>query len=431
MTWALSFEAPGRWHGRDGNGTASVSAFIFRHGKAAYLPSHTGASVKCAPNSEAQARKGGICVIYDTADIDLLRLAGTVKNLPTDLPIYFQCDTLSPSKIHLMRQVHLLAENRNHLSFSLTPQGYAVLQALGYQYTADTRQPALAKLERRLQSARATMLFYRAGFNVYVDRIADLAESPSYLPSNALRRDTTSSTTRVFGGARYVGIAHDTGSAYLAHYIDDAMMYFSSEMRMFNTVTAPYACRPAVLYLHTNYLNAVHLLTGHKAFARAKNRGSDAATYRVAAERTEYPLHIIETTDVGARQLLMLRKQDYRARLTQYALQSEQYLPPLDDAPMLDALLGMTPMIVCVDMDLTRIRAAVKYARKRGLPSLAVVALPRQLDALALWFEDLYPIELYAIEETALEEIFPELALHDAQALPCMDKGGSHFLAVQ
>lgn len=370
-------------------------------------------------------------MIYDTADIDLLRLVGTVKNLPTDLSTYYQCITLSPLKINLMRQIQLIAENRNHLSFSLTPQGYAVLHTLGYQYTADTRQPALVKLERRLQSARVTALFYRTGFHVYTDKVADLAESPSYLPSNALRRDTAASTTHVFGGVRYVGIAHDINAAYLAHYIDDAMMYFSSEMRMFNTVIVPYACRPAVLYLHTSYLNAIQLLTGPKAFVRAKNRGSDAATYRIAAERTECPLHIVETTDVGAQQMLMLREKDYRARITQYALQSEQYLPAPADAPMLDAFLGMTPLIVCVDMDLTRMRAAVKYVRKHGFPVLAVVALPRQLDALALWFEDLYPIELYAIEETAWQELFPELTLYDARVLPYMDKGGMNFLSVQ
>ena len=73
--------------------------------------------------------------------------------------------------------------------------------------------------------------------------------------------------------------------------------------------------------------------------------------------------------------------------------------------------MGPTPFLSCVDMDVTRIRQAVRYAKACGFPTITAVALPCQLNALALWFADLYPIELYAIEQSELERLFPEVTM--------------------
>ena len=67
------------------------------------------------------------------------------------------------------------AENRNHLSISLTPKGAALLNHLGWPVTLDAKQPARNKLERRLQSAWIAALFYRAGFDVFNNKVSNLA----------------------------------------------------------------------------------------------------------------------------------------------------------------------------------------------------------------------------------------------------------------
>lgn len=107
----------------------------------------------------------------------------------------------------------------------------------------------------------------------------------------------------------------------------------------------------------------------------------------------------------------------YRQRVAKYALQDD-FLPAPDDAPALDAMMRLTPFLTCVDMDVTRIRQAVRYAKARGFHTIAAVALPCQLNALALWFADLYPIELYAIEQSELECLFPEVIIRDIPISP-------------
>ena len=359
-------------------------------------------------------------LIYDSADIALLRFAAAVKNIPPDLQYHLSSRVWNREHIHTLCTQKLLAENRNHLSISLTLKGAAVLNQLGWLVTLDAKQPARNKLERRLQSAGIAALFYRAGFDVFNNKVTDLALPETYLPANALRRDTTAATTRVFAGVRYMGVAHSAERLLLAHYVDGGYMYITSEMRMFNTMTMAVsnACIPTVVYCGLCYDDLARLLTGASAFAPAKRRGSDAVTYRVGAERTQYPLFLIETTNTGAFQLaLIARVPDYRQRVAEYALQHD-FLPPPDDAPALDAMMGRTPFLTCVDMDVTRIRQAVRYAKARGFPTIAAVALPCQLNALELWFADLYPIELYAIEQSELERLFSEVAIRDISISP-------------
>ncbi len=370
-------------------------------------------------------------MIYDVSDIELLRFIAAAKNIPLDLHHALKLDIWAQDHIKTLCCQELIVENRNHLSYSLTTKGAALLHKLGFPFVLDTKQPARNKLDRRLQSAWIVALFYRMGFDVFNDRITDLAEVHTYLPSNALRRDASAGTTHVFAGVRYMGIAHGEKEMLLAHYIDDGYMYITSEMRIFNTVTAPYHSSPAVIYCGFSYEEIIKLLTGTHAFLPAKRRGSDAVTYRIGAERTQYPLYIAETTDTGAFQLAMITTvSDYRQRIAEYALQAS-YAPRPEDAPMLDAMMGNIPFMVCVDMDITRMRQAVDYAKGRGFTVIAIVALPRQLNALESWFEEMFSIELYVIEQLELEQLFSEMILRRDLTYPYETSEGCRYVVVE
>lgn len=97
----------------------------------------------------AWARKENT-LIYDSADIALLRFAAAAKNIPPDLQYHLSSRVWDREHIHTLCAQKLLAENRNHLSISLTPKGAALLNHLGWPVTLDAKQPARNKLERRL-----------------------------------------------------------------------------------------------------------------------------------------------------------------------------------------------------------------------------------------------------------------------------------------
>lgn len=368
-------------------------------------------------------------MLYDLADIMALRFAGHVRNIPIELPQSFHGNIFSEETLLALCRQKVLTENRNHRSYSLTPAGIALLEHLGYTYQLDSRQPAQAKLERRLMSAAVSALFCRAGFNVFLDKLEGLTSELTYLSSAVLRRDPSSAASRVFAGVRFTGIAHAHKRALLIHYIDDGFMYFTSEMRMFHGAVSALSCPFGVVYTGKSYEQITQLLTASKAFSKSKSRAGDALTYRIAAERTMCPLYLVEATETGARHLMLLQQKGYRAKIANYALQ-EQYLPPPQDAPMLDAMMGGTPFLVCVDMDIQRIRASCRYARANGYTELAAVALPAQIGALARWMEDMFPCELYAIEESALLSIYPELTLQETEREPVLQRGGGCYVPV-
>ena len=70
---------------------------------------------------------------------------------------------------------------------------------------------------------------------------------------------------------------------------------------------------------------------------------------------------------------------DYRRKLTQAALKG-QYRPPPDDAPEWDATFQGVPFLMAADMDLRRINAAIRAARNRGFPQIAMAALEGQAE---------------------------------------------------
>lgn len=209
-------------------------------------------------------------MLYDLADIMALRFAGHVRNIPIELPQSFHGNVFSEETLLALCRQKVLAENRNHRSYSLTPAGIALLEHLGYTYQLDSRQPAQAKLERRLISAAVSALFCRAGFNIFLDNLEGLTSELSYLSSAVLRRDPASTASRVFAGVRFTGIAHAHRSSLLVHYIDDGFMYFTSEMRMFHGAVSALSCPFGVVYTGKSYEQITQLLTASKAFSKSK-----------------------------------------------------------------------------------------------------------------------------------------------------------------
>ena len=67
-------------------------------------------------------------MIYDVSDIELLRFTAAAKNIPLDLHHALKLDIWAQDHIKTLCCQELIVENRNHLSYSLTTKGAALLQ---------------------------------------------------------------------------------------------------------------------------------------------------------------------------------------------------------------------------------------------------------------------------------------------------------------
>ena len=102
-------------------------------------------------------------------------------------------------------------------------------------------------------------------------------------------------------------------------------------------------------------------------------------TYGGAYRCLQLPVHLLSCDATGAVQLQIMAAPDYRARLTKAALKN-QYRPPPDDVPEWDAMFQGVPFVLAADMDLRRINAAIRAARNRGFPQIAMAALEGQAE---------------------------------------------------
>lgn len=309
-------------------------------------------------------------MLLDNKDLDLLCFTGIVRNLPCDMSSFLS-DIFSQKRADALCKMGLLIKNRNKLSYSLTLEGVALISVFGFDYPLSDTTPSSQKLKRRLEASNTAALFYEGGFNIFSDNLFSLDTPNTYLLSSSFRNGN--SQTRVFSGARFTGIARNEHNGFLVHYIDEGKMYFTNEMRLFNNAIMTHKCKPNVIYTGHSLSEILKYLTSQSAFTKAKRNKNDAVTYRIALERTTYPLHIIECSHKGAFQLRLMSCPDYRNQIVEYAFSQSV---TQNENTVIDAEINGEMFAVGVDLDLTRLKKATELASKSGRTSLSVIALP-------------------------------------------------------
>ena len=369
-------------------------------------------------------RRKEIKMLYDEQDLWLLRYVGWMKNIPQELQNRFAASELSPQTVGPLMRQGLLRTNRAGTSICLALAGKNLLKGLGYYVSDEIRQPSKDKLLRRHHAAEAAFLFHRAGLDIFAESPAQLENQMTYLTSAAVRRKPDSSSTHLFGGSRFTGIARMGGNAFLAEYLDNGSMCFSTELRLFQNVISPFSCTPAVVYLERTARDAIDaLLYCNERKAEQKKRG-DMADYAQALARLSYPVYIVPCSDEGAVQLRMLAEKEYRYILTKYLL-GDRYVPPPKHSSF-DAFLDGRPFVSLADLDLKRLSRAIAEAQRSGYPSMSIAALPSQLAAIDLWRPILdFPLELF---EVYLSDLYALFGMPAAPASPTpFCRGGVGF----
>ncbi len=84
-------------------------------------------------------------MLFDCSDIDLLRLTGFLKNLPTGQEQRYSLRLLTPSVLGPLQEYGYLGLTRNGLSYSLKSAGYDFLRSLGFDYPRTNASPPICR----------------------------------------------------------------------------------------------------------------------------------------------------------------------------------------------------------------------------------------------------------------------------------------------
>ena len=366
-------------------------------------------------------------MIFDTAEIELLRLTGWFKGVPSDLSGRFDSSIFSPARIEALENLHLLYHARERRQYRLTPLGWEFLAEIGFLYPRDAKYVSdPIKTRRREQAAKVMLTFHRAGFDVFRDWLEDLGKSGVFLSTEAMQRSLRRQNTKVWNGLRMCGVGRMGDCGCLVHFTDEQGLFFANEMTRFRQTAA--GCSQTVsVYAADCYADAAHWLT-HKPPAGEKKHKSDWTSFCSAAKMTQMPLHLLECSDAGAVQLLVMGTPNYREKIAQLML-ADAYQPPRSDLPDADATLEGFPFVVAMDMDVKRLQRACRSVFGAKLSRLSVVAFPEQLGALVELFGAAGQIEFYQVEKEQVTAALG-LRLHDPGREPFHRKeGGSLYVS--
>ena len=300
-----------------------------------------------------------------------------------------------------------------------------MIQSIGYDYPVDSKYVSVAKtLLRRKQGTEIALTFYRSGYDIFSDSLVALDAPCSYLSSMALRRNTQT-PCNIFGGARFAGIGRNYGNTYLCYYIDEGRIYYTNERRFFMSAVSKTQCTSSVIYFGKSY-NQIANIVLKKPVDTQKKKNNLLSFYEVYRKST-LPVHLVECSDVGAMQLLLMGQEHYRIHIAKLAL-GEQFAPPYQFVNSGDASFKggeHLPVTIGIDMDIKHIRAVHKGAKEHAHNTIAVVAFKEQLPALEKLCASFKP-KLYGIDSKETLLAFG-LTLQEQTKVPYLTQKGEYI----
>lgn len=363
-------------------------------------------------------------MFFDLADIELIRLVGWFKNLPTEAGKAFSSQVLNSVGIDALQSLGYLSITPNNDFYRLKPQGRALLNSLGFNYPQDSKYVSVDKtLARRKEAAEIMLTFYRSGCNIFSDVISALNTPNNYLSAMAIRRNEDT-PSNIFGGARFAGIGRNMNNTYLCYYADSGQIYHTNERRFFMNAISAIQCNPATLYFGKSYSSIATLIS--KKPTEPKKQKNNSITFYEAYRKSTMPIHLIECSDTGATQLLLMGQENYRVRMAELVL-GEQYTPPHEGVTTSDASFkdSKLPVVIGIDMDIKHICTVYRQAKENGFDWVAIIAFKEQLPTLASLCSSIKP-ELFGIDRLDILAAM-DLKLYEPKISPYTTPKGEYI----
>lgn len=179
-------------------------------------------------------------MVFTTAEIEILRLAGWLKGVPLELR-RMDGGLFSPAGIESLCLYKLLYVTKNGLYLKLTPAGWSLLEALCYHYPKDACY------------------------------ITD--------PQKLARRNPEFTGSKVWAGCRMAGILRLSDTAYLLHFMDGQGLLFQNELNLFHKLTSGRCEHTAGIYAADSYVAAAEGLLFEPDSTQDKRRPNVGAPF--------------------------------------------------------------------------------------------------------------------------------------------------------
>lgn len=358
------------------------------------------------------------------SDMELLLLAAWCKNLPSDMAGSIHGPVFDPERVKQLDQIGLLMVTKNGQCIRLREKGWRFLKYLGVGYHKDKKYRS--DYGRRVAISRILLTFWRAGYDVFGASLGDLAASRVFVPSMAARRDAAPGGD-IWGGAGFWGLGRirDTvASCYHVTGHEEMALNYRNEKAMLDKAAVVLGVQGAMIFAGSGYEKLARTV-GNTTTSKTSDK-SEQRTFSEIRNAAATPIHLLECSDDGAWQLLIMAQEDYKKRLAGVIFQNTG-APPVG-VTNADGLLwapeASFPWLLAIDMDICRIDRAYRQTVTAGYPALVIACLPTQEKALTLLYGD-KKTKIVVITGEDLLNAFGALRLYEPTPGPYLDdKGG-------
>lgn len=299
----------------------------------------------------------------------LLRWCGFIS--VHDMQVPFSEETLLA-----LSRFRFVTVYKKHDAYVLTLEGSRFLDA-HFEGLPPYVKPTYreAYIIRRLRISRLLLAAYRAGLSVFQTETVSLEQHGAfYLTSKSRVKGMNP-----WGSTRIAALLRLGEMICGAYYVESGIGVISltDEMNAMNNSTAQFKdAATGLIFTGESYEAVLSALSETEERANFRR-----ITYGDVFRKLQMPVFLIPSNEVGARQLCMMIKPDYRERMTRLALGSAG-LPPPPDHPEWDALYQGVPFVMAADMDFHRINAAAESAIASGQGPIYLVAIKGQEEVL-------------------------------------------------
>lgn len=313
-----------------------------------------------------------------------------------------------PSSGGILR-IHVICDQHQHSiltstgtadTLTITANGKAflhvVLEGAVPNLTISYREEII---ERRMRLSQIVLTAYFAGVDIFTTAASSMAGRAALF----LTAITRGRGHNPWGSSRVGAIAHLGGVYYSTHYVCPSIgrMAINDELAAFhNHTNFGKDTQRAFIFAGQTYGDVIEELK-----VRDEKKGTKLISYGEAYRSLTYPIHLLSCDQTGSLQLQIMATPDYRSKLSRLMLKTA-FQPPPKDVPAWDALYKGRPFVIGVDMNLRRIDAAIKIAKKRECLPISLAALDGQGDAVLLSrYKDTGLATVYKVTGSILTEL--------------------------
>ena len=335
-------------------------------------------------------------MLFSVRDIDVLRLLCWCQNIdPGDL----NSISTTTERENLIA-LGFIKEHEKSNTLTISESGKALLRVIFEGNIPNlTFSYHESVIVRRIRLSKLVLTAYHAGIDVFATSVNSIRYSSSMFLTAIAR----GKGRNPWGSARVGAIANLGGVYYSTHYVcpNIGRMAINDEITAFhNHTNFGKDTRRAFIFVGPTYGDVIEELR-----VRDEKRDTKLIRYGEAYHGLTYPIHLLSCDQTGSLQLQIMATPDYRAKLSRLMLKTA-FQPPPKDVPAWDALYKGRPFVIGVDMNLRRIDAAIKIAKKRECLPISLAALDGQGDAVLLSrYKDTGLATVYKVTGSILTEL--------------------------